>query len=151
MQRASFTSEYIVDLCTLKIDVTYQDTDVAGVVYFANYFNYAEKGRSKIIKGLLGETKFSTGGNWIVRSTSAKYLKPAKIDEEIVVITSISNLKSASVIFFHDFYVENILIVTMEAHLLYVDESLKPTRIDFAVLNNLSIIYNSTKFLKGSK
>jgi acyl-CoA thioesterase FadM len=41
-----------------KIYITYQDVDVAGVVYFANYFNYAEKARSLFIKEIFGSILF---------------------------------------------------------------------------------------------
>lgn len=133
----------IEELTTYKVDITYQDTDIGGVVYFANYLNYAEKGRSKILKSLFGKSKLSENQNWAVRSTNIVYLKPAKIDNTLVVKTKIKELKKASLVFLHEMYVEDVLVAVNEIHLLCVDEKLKPTKIDSDIFNKLFPIYNS--------
>ncbi|MDR0483818.1 MAG: acyl-CoA thioesterase [Alphaproteobacteria bacterium] len=126
-----------------KVDITYQDTDIAGVVYFANYFNYAEKGRSKLLKTLFGKTKFDGEQNWAVRSTSINYFIPAKIDDTLVVKTSIKELKKASVIFLHEMFVDNNLVAANETHLLSIGSDLKPTRINSEIFEKLSEIYTN--------
>ncbi len=131
------------NLCTFKIDITYQDTDIAGVVYFTNYLNYAEKGRSKIFKGLFGKSKFSKNQNWAVRSTNITYLKPTKIDDTLVVKTKIKELRKASLVFSHEMFVDYNIVAVNEIHLLCIDEKLKPTRIEKDIFNKLFSIYNS--------
>lgn len=133
----------INELCTYSVDITYQDTDIAGVVYFANYLNYAEKGRSKLLKGLFGKTKFSETQNWAVRSTNISYFKPTLIDETLVVKTKIKELKKASLVFLHEMFVNEVLVASNEIHLLCIGSDLRPTKIEDRVYNELFSIYNN--------
>ncbi|MCL2567646.1 MAG: acyl-CoA thioesterase [Alphaproteobacteria bacterium] len=133
----------INEACTFSVDITYQDTDIAGVVYFANYLNYAERGRSKLLKNLFGKIKFS-GQNWAVRSTSINYYSPAKIDDTLVVKTSIKELKKASLVFLHEMYVGETLAAANEIHLLSIGEDLKPERISPEIFEKLSEIYTNS-------
>jgi acyl-CoA thioester hydrolase len=135
--------ENINDLLTYSVDITYQDTDIAGVVYFANYLNYAEKGRSKLLKGLFGKTKFSDNQNWAVKSTNINYFRPTKIDDTLVVRTKIKELKKASLVFLHEMFVGETMVAVNEIHLLCIDENLRPTKIEDVVSNELFSIYNS--------
>lgn len=136
-------SKNIEELCTYRVDITYQDTDIAGVVYFANYLNYAEKGRSKLLKGLFGKTKFSDTQNWAVRSTNISYFKPTLIDETLVVKTTIKELKKASLVFLHTMFVGDTKVAENEIHLLCIGKDLRPTKIEEKVFNELFSIYNS--------
>jgi acyl-CoA thioester hydrolase len=126
-----------------KIYITYQDVDVAGVVYFANYFNYAEKARSLFIKEIFGSILFSKDHNWAVKSTQMEYLKPAKLQDNLIVETNIVDLKLASFVFEQKFSVDDNLIGIMKTHLLSIDSNLKPIRIPnekVEILKKVSII-----------
>lgn len=112
-----------------KIYITYQDVDVAGVVYFANYFNYAEKARSLFIKEIFGSIIFDKHHNWAVKSTQMEYLKPAKLQDNLVIETKIVDLKLASFVFEQKFSVEDSVMGIMKTHLLSIDSNLKPIRI----------------------
>jgi len=114
----------------IKIDITYQDVDVAGVVYFANYFNYAEKARSIFIKDLFGSIRLNDVQHWAVKSTSAEYLLPARLDDTIIVDTTIEHLKMASFTFMQNFLVKDKLICVMKTHILSINNDGKPIRID---------------------
>lgn len=118
---------------TLKIDITYQDTDIGGMVYFANYFNYAEKARSKFLKSLLGFTKINEELNWVVKSVQANYFKAVKIDSTLQCVTEIKELKMASLIFLHSFYNNNELVQQHQVHLCCVNIAGKPVRIPTTV------------------
>jgi acyl-CoA thioester hydrolase len=85
-----------------SVRVYYEDTDSGGVVYYANYLKYLERGRTELLRKLgveqqklLGET----GLAFAVRSISAEYLKPAKLDDLIEVCTRIEDLGRAQVTF----------------------------------------------------
>lgn len=112
-----------------NIYITYQDVDVAGVVYFANYFNYAEKARSVFINQIFGSILFNDDHHWAVKSTSMEYLKPAKLQDNLIVVTSIADLKLASFVFEQKFMIENNTIGVMKTHLLSMNASNKPVRI----------------------
>ena len=84
---------------TLPIRVYYEDTDMAGIVYYANYLRYIERGRSEWVRevGLdQNRMKDEDGIVFAVRRVEADYLKPARYDDELVVETRVDALKGAS-------------------------------------------------------
>ncbi len=119
-------------------EITYQDVDVAGVVYFANYFNYAEKARSIFIKTLFGSIRLNDTQNWAVKSTSAEYLYPAKLDDTIIVETMVEDLKMASFVFIQKLFVNNMLSCIVRTHILSINQQGKPIRIQNDYLEKIS-------------
>ena len=77
------------------IKIYYEDTDAGGVVYYANYFKFIERARSEMIYKSLGisHTKLKKDFNsiFVVKSLTAKFLKPIMFEDEITVITNILN------------------------------------------------------------
>lgn len=87
---------------TLPVRIYYEDTDAGGVVYYANYLKYLERGRTEFIRALGVEQRElarDTGLAFAVRSLSAEYLKPAVLDDELVVTTAVEALGRAQVTF----------------------------------------------------
>lgn len=80
--------------------VYYEDTDLAGIVYYANYLKFIERGRSEWVRGLgidQGKLKAETGVVFAVRRVLADYLKPAVYDEALVVETRLQSLGNARI------------------------------------------------------
>ena len=76
----------------LSIRVYYEDTDAGGVVYYANYLKYIERGRSEMLREVgCEQDKISKdfGVLFVVRSVMANYLKPAKFNDLLEVQTEI--------------------------------------------------------------
>lgn len=74
----------------LPLRVYYEDTDLAGIVYYANYLKFIERGRSEWVRSLGVDQvalKSERGIVFAVRRVEADYLKPAKFDDELVVTT----------------------------------------------------------------
>lgn len=72
------------------IRVYYEDTDLAGIVYYANYLKFIERGRTEWVRSLgvdQGALKREHGVVFAVRRVEADYLKPAKFDDELTVTT----------------------------------------------------------------
>lgn len=72
--------------------VYYEDTDLAGIVYYANYLKFIERGRSEWVRSLgvdQGTLKRDHGLVFAVRRVEAEYLKPAKYDDELRVTTEL--------------------------------------------------------------
>lgn len=70
--------------------VYYEDTDLAGIVYYANYLKFIERARTEWVRALgidQGQLKREAGLIFAVRRLEAEYLKPAKFDDELVVTT----------------------------------------------------------------
>ena len=74
------------------IRVYYEDTDLAGIVYYANYLKFIERGRSEWIRALGVDQvvlKRDHGIVFAVRRVEADYLRPAKFDDELIVQTAL--------------------------------------------------------------
>ncbi len=78
----------------LPVRVYYEDTDMAGIVYYANYLRYIERARSDWVRGLgLDQTKMKDDGVvFAVRRVEADYLSPAKLDDALMVETEVMSL-----------------------------------------------------------
>ncbi len=70
----------------------YEDTDAQGVVYFANYLKFMERGRTEWLreKGIeQDELRRAHGLLFTVTETSARFHKPARFNDEVVVLTRV--------------------------------------------------------------
>ncbi len=78
--------------------VYYEDVDLAGIVYYANYLKYLERGRSEMVRaaGISQVEMKAAGLVFAVRKVEADYLKPANYDDELVVETRLDSLRGAS-------------------------------------------------------
>ncbi len=70
------------------IRVYWEDTDAGGIVFYANYLKYFERARTEWLRALgVGQRALreQTGGMFVVVESSVKYLRPARLDDELVV------------------------------------------------------------------
>ncbi len=79
--------------------VYYEDTDAAGIVYYANYLRFAERARTEMMRslglnhsGMMAEE----GVVFAVRHCTADFLAPARLDDWLEVVTRITGLRGAS-------------------------------------------------------
>jgi acyl-CoA thioester hydrolase len=76
---------------THQIRVYYEDTDLAGIVYYANYLKFIERGRSEWVRALgLDQLALKAAGHGVfaVRRVHADYLAPARMDDLLDVTTT---------------------------------------------------------------
>ena len=83
----------------LPMSVYYEDTDLSGVVYHANYLRYMERGRTEFFR-LAGISKMAgleeeEPTAWAIRSAAVHYHRPARLDDLITVHTSLTDLSGA--------------------------------------------------------
>ena len=83
---------------TSTFRVYYEDTDMAGVVYYANYLKFLERGRSDAVRaaGMEQLAMRDAGIVFVVRRVEAEYLRPARFDDVLTVETGISDIRGAS-------------------------------------------------------
>ncbi|MCF8150638.1 MAG: tol-pal system-associated acyl-CoA thioesterase [Burkholderiaceae bacterium] len=81
--------------------VYYEDTDTAGIVYYANYFRFIERGRTELLRELGHDQNelMKEGIAFAVRSANAEFLKPAKLDDLLTVETTVESLGRAQIVF----------------------------------------------------
>lgn len=75
----------------LPVRVYYEDTDMGGIVYYANYLKYIERGRSELVDDLgldQNRMKDEDGIVFVVRRVEADYLAPARLDDRLEVVTT---------------------------------------------------------------
>ncbi|GHE92779.1 tol-pal system-associated acyl-CoA thioesterase [Aliiroseovarius zhejiangensis] len=82
------------------IRVYYEDTDMAGIVYYANYLRYIERARSDWVReiGIDQNAMREDGLVFAVRRIEADYLSPAHFDEELQVETSVQQVTGARLV-----------------------------------------------------
>ncbi|WP_116132414.1 tol-pal system-associated acyl-CoA thioesterase [Tropicimonas sp. IMCC34043] len=79
--------------------VYYEDTDMAGIVYYANYLKFIERGRTEWVRarGLHQQAlKAERGIVFAVRRVTAEYLASARLDDLLTVETALTDLRGAS-------------------------------------------------------
>lgn len=85
---------------TLDLRVYYEDTDLAGIVYYANYLKFIERGRTEWLRDLgvdQSVLKEETGQVFAVRRVEADYLRPARLDDRLQVRTAVSEIGTARI------------------------------------------------------
>ncbi len=84
---------------SLPLRVYYEDTDAAGMVYHANYLKFAERGRSEMLRSLgFPHRKLAAedGVGFAVRRCSVEYLTPARLEDALVIDTTLLELGAAT-------------------------------------------------------
>ncbi|MCG7573091.1 tol-pal system-associated acyl-CoA thioesterase [Phaeobacter sp. CNT1-3] len=84
----------------LPVRVYYEDTDMAGIVYYANYLKFIERGRSEWVReiGIDQNEMKAEGFVFAVRRVEADYLAPAKLDDELIVTTEVAQVTGARLV-----------------------------------------------------
>lgn len=89
----------------MQVRVYYEDTDFTGIVYHANYLRFMERGRTNYLR-LLGADQHALfaeaqseapGFSFVVRAMQLDYLKPARMDDVLEIVTSPHDIKGASI------------------------------------------------------
>jgi acyl-CoA thioester hydrolase len=89
----------------LRVRVYYEDTDFTGIVYHANYLRFMERGRTNYLR-LLGADhralfaaaeQEAPSFSFVVRSMRIDFLKPARMDDVLEIVTRPEEVKGASI------------------------------------------------------
>ena len=82
------------------LTVYFEDTDTAGVVYYANYLKFMERARSDMLRAVgvdQSDVLRAGGGAYYVAKCNIRYAKPARLGEELLVLSSVDQVRAASV------------------------------------------------------
>lgn len=86
---------------TFTCRVYYEDTDLAGIVYYANYLKFIERARSEWVRDLgmdQARLKAEDGIVFAVRRVEADYLAPAHFDDLLMVATTVEGTTPARMV-----------------------------------------------------
>ena len=81
--------------------VYYEDTDLAGIVYYANYLKFIERARTEFVASVgidQAELKAQDGIVFAVRRVEADYLRPAVFQDDLTVVTHVQKLTGAQIV-----------------------------------------------------
>lgn len=90
--------------------VYYEDTDATGVVYHANYLRYFERARTEWLRALgvsQQELRAASGVVFTLANLEVDYLRPARLDDDLVVTVAIAHLRRASLTFMQTVLLKN--------------------------------------------
>lgn len=98
------TSETAPDrrVFVLPLRVYYEDTDAAGIVYYANYLRFCERARTEWLRAIGFEQqrlRAESGLVFVVKSVHAEYMSPALLDDALELRSVIESLGRASITF----------------------------------------------------
>ena len=120
--------------------VYYEDTDSGGVVYYANYLKFLERARTDAITSLdFSNNKLINkfGIYIIVKSCNLNFLKPAKLEDNINIISKVLEVKNASIRMKQNIFVNDKMILEAEIMLASVNKEGKPTKLPDEFKNQL--------------
>lgn len=87
---------------SIPVRVYYEDTDAGGVVYYANYLKFFERCRTEWMRFAGHDQSVlasEAGIGFVARKATCEYLKPARLDDELVVGLEVEKLTRARVVF----------------------------------------------------
>ncbi|HEV2336666.1 MAG TPA: tol-pal system-associated acyl-CoA thioesterase [Stellaceae bacterium] len=117
---------------SMKLRVYYEDTDAAGIVYYANYLKFAERGRTEMMRELgfaHSQIDAQMGTIFTVRRLSADYRGPARLDDALSVDTRVLEIGGATVLLDQRICRDGEVLVALELLVACVGRDGRPRRV----------------------
>jgi acyl-CoA thioester hydrolase len=116
----------------LSVRVYYEDTDFAGIVYYANYLKFIERGRTEMLRAAgvdQSRLKAERGLVFVVSRVTIDYRAPARFDDLLTVETRIERLGRAALDMRQDVLREGDLLATALVRLACIGDDGRPVRL----------------------
>ena len=126
--------------------VYYEDTDLAGIVYHANYLKFIERARSEMVRaaGISQSAMKEAGGIvFAVRRMQVEFLAPAKFEDELAVETRVVALSGARLDLEQDVRRSDLVLFQARVQVVCLDAKGRATRIPADIRQKL------TRFAQG--
>lgn len=128
----------------LPVRVYYEDTDAAGVVYYASYLRYLERARTEWLRALgFEQSRLARehGIAFAARSITVDYLKPARLDDQLHVIAEVDFLGRAQLRFAQRVQRGEQLLLTASMRVACLDaDSMKPIAIPEQIRSTMEAV-----------
>lgn len=121
----------------MRIRVYYEDTDIGGVVYYANYLKFCERARSELFFSA-GVSPIIEGGAFVVKSLKAEYIKSAVFGDVLDVDTMLIELKGASTLLSQKISRGGEVLFECDVKLVFLKDA-KPSKIPKAAIDILTL------------
>jgi acyl-CoA thioester hydrolase len=120
----------------LPVRVYFEDTDFSGLVYHGSYVRWCERGRSDFLRLVGSDHRALMEGvgarepaAFVVRRMSLEYLKPARMDEVLEVVTRVKETTAATLLLDQRIVRDRVELFTAEVMVVLVSQSGKPQRL----------------------
>ncbi len=123
------------------VRVYFEDTDAGGIVYYANYLRFAERARSEMFRHLgieSGKMIKDWGLLFAVKQCLVDFIKPAKLDDLLLVKTRLIKIGGASVRASQDITIDGLNLVCMDLKLVCISLEGKPVRMPMSLRTQLN-------------
>ena len=128
---------------SFDLRVYYEDTDLAGIVHYANYLKFIERARTEFVRGLGIDQvalKRDRGIVFAVRRVEADYVLPAKFDDVLTVETSVIRQTGARLELAQDVRRNAEILFTSTITLVALQDSGAPARIPADIRSMLQAV-----------
>lgn len=126
------------------VRVYYQDTDAGGVVYHANYINFAERGRMELLRDvgyINSEAVEREGILFVVHRLEADYLDPARLDDSLIIRTTMGEIKNSSFTMRQDITRGGKTLCAITVRIVCINTKGRPVRVPDHLREKLAIYH----------
>ena len=127
---------------SFRLRVYYEDTDLAGIVYYANYFKFIERARSTALSAVgIDQLKLrATKMFFVVKKVDADFIAPAIFNDELLVTTELLEIKGARLNLRQIILRDDQIIFTSEIKLAFIFND-RPIKFSIDFTNKLKKIH----------
>lgn len=131
---------------SFPVRVYYEDTDAAGIVYYANYLRFAERARTESLRfGGIDQSELLSGEGigFVVRRCTVDFLKPAMLDDLLTIQTRLTDIGRVSVHMHQVIRRGEDTLVKLDVKLAVVARDMSLVSIPASVKKAMSKVFNT--------
>ena len=129
-----------------ECEVYYEDTDMGGRVYYANYLKFVERARSKLLTSIGIDQRDlleKEGLYFIVKKISAEYLSPSFFGDKLLISTHVLDIKKATLILGQKILRKDKTLFVCEVKIALLNSRGKVTKLPNEIANKMKIFFES--------
>ena len=129
-----------------ECEVYYEDTDMGGRVYYANYLKFVERARSKLLANIGIDQRNlleKDGLYFIVKKISAEYLYPSFFGDKLLIKTHMLDIKKATLILGQKILRKDKTLFDCEVKIALLNSRGKVTKLPNEIVNKMKLFFDS--------
>ena len=129
-----------------ECEVYYEDTDMGGRVYYANYLKFVERARSKLLANIGIDQRNlleKDGLYFIVKKISAEYLSPSFFGDKLLIKTHMLDIKKATLILGQKILRKEKTLFDCEVKIALLNSRGKVTKLPNEIVNKMKLFFDS--------
>ena len=129
-----------------ECEVYYEDTDMGGRVYYANYLKFVERARSKLLTSIGIDQRYlleKEGLYFIVKKISAEYLSPSFFGDKLLINTHVLDIKKATLILGQKILRKDKTLFDCEVKIALLNSRGKVTKLPNEIVNKMKFFFDA--------